>query len=71
MSSRPVWFTEWVPGQPGLHRETGLGEKNEQKVIFCLCELSLCFVFFREDYFAKKNEERKQSKVEDKLKAKQ
>jgi hypothetical protein len=22
LSSRPAWFTEWVPGQPGLHRET-------------------------------------------------
>jgi hypothetical protein len=22
LSSRPVWSTKWVPGQPGLHRET-------------------------------------------------
>jgi hypothetical protein len=22
LSSRPVWSTEWIPGQPGLHRET-------------------------------------------------
>jgi hypothetical protein len=22
LSSRPAWSTEWVPGQPGLHRET-------------------------------------------------
>jgi hypothetical protein len=22
LSSRPVWSTEWVPGQPGLYRET-------------------------------------------------
>jgi hypothetical protein len=22
LSSRPPWSTEWVPGQPGLHRET-------------------------------------------------
>jgi hypothetical protein len=22
LSSRPAWFTKWVPGQPGLHRET-------------------------------------------------
>ena len=21
LSSRPAWLTEWVPGQPGLHRE--------------------------------------------------
>jgi hypothetical protein len=22
LSSRPAWSIEWVPGQPGLHRET-------------------------------------------------
>jgi hypothetical protein len=22
LSSRPAWSTEWVPSQPGLHRET-------------------------------------------------
>jgi hypothetical protein len=22
LSSRPAWSTEWVPGQPGLYRET-------------------------------------------------
>jgi hypothetical protein len=22
LSSRPAWCTEWVPGQPGLYRET-------------------------------------------------
>ena len=22
LSSRPAWSTEWVPGQPGGHRET-------------------------------------------------
>jgi hypothetical protein len=22
LSSRPAWSTEWVPGQPELHRET-------------------------------------------------
>jgi hypothetical protein len=22
LSSRPAWSTEWVPGQPGLHRKT-------------------------------------------------
>ena len=29
-SSRPAWSTEWVPGQPGLHRET-LSQKNKTK----------------------------------------
>jgi hypothetical protein len=29
VSSRPVWSTEWVPGQPGLHRET-LSWNNKQ-----------------------------------------
>jgi hypothetical protein len=28
LSSRPAWSTEWVPGQPGLHRET-LSQKNK------------------------------------------
>jgi hypothetical protein len=29
LSSRPAWSTEWVPGQPGLHRET-LSRKTNQ-----------------------------------------
>jgi hypothetical protein len=28
--SRPAWSTEWVPGQPGLHRET-LSQKTKTK----------------------------------------
>ena len=28
-SLRPAWSTEWVPGQPGLHRET-LSRKTKQ-----------------------------------------
>jgi hypothetical protein len=30
LSSRPAWSTEWVPGQPGLYRET-LSQKNKNK----------------------------------------
>jgi hypothetical protein len=30
LSSRPAWSTEWVPGQPGLHRET-LSRKTKAK----------------------------------------
>ena len=31
MSSRPAWSTEWVPGQPGLYRETlSWKAKNKQ-----------------------------------------
>jgi hypothetical protein len=30
LSLRPAWSTEWVPGQPGLHRET-LSQKNNNK----------------------------------------
>jgi hypothetical protein len=30
LSSRPVWSTKWIPGQPGLHRET-LSQKNKTK----------------------------------------
>jgi hypothetical protein len=29
LSSRPAWSTKWVPGQPGLHRET-LSWKNKK-----------------------------------------
>jgi hypothetical protein len=30
LSSRPAWSTKWVPGQPGLHRET-LSRKKKKK----------------------------------------
>jgi hypothetical protein len=30
LSSRPAWSTKWVPGQPGLYRET-LFRKTEKK----------------------------------------
>jgi hypothetical protein len=30
LSSRPAWSTEWVPGQPGLHRET-LSQKTKKQ----------------------------------------
>jgi hypothetical protein len=30
LSSRPAWSTEWVPRQPGLHRET-LSRKTKTK----------------------------------------
>jgi hypothetical protein len=26
VSLKPVWYTEGVPGEPGLHSETGVGE---------------------------------------------
>ena len=30
LSLRPAWYTEWVPGQPGLYRET-LSQKSKAK----------------------------------------
>jgi hypothetical protein len=30
LSSRPAWTTKWVPGQPGLYRET-LSKKKKKK----------------------------------------
>jgi hypothetical protein len=30
LSSRPAWSTKWVPGQPGLHRET-LSQKTKKE----------------------------------------
>jgi hypothetical protein len=31
LSSRPAWSTKWVPGQPGLHRETLSPKQNKTK----------------------------------------
>jgi hypothetical protein len=31
LSSRPAWSTEWVPGQPGLQRETLSWKTKKQK----------------------------------------
>jgi hypothetical protein len=31
LSSRPAWSTKWVPGQPGLHRETLSGKTKQNK----------------------------------------
>jgi len=35
LSSRPAWFKEWIPGQPGPYRET-LSRKTKQKKKECL-----------------------------------
>jgi hypothetical protein len=32
LSSRPAWSTKWVPGQPGLHRETLSRKKKNPKL---------------------------------------
>jgi hypothetical protein len=43
LSLRPVWSTKWVPGQPGLHRETlsqktkKLKKKKKKKRILWFC----------------------------------
>jgi hypothetical protein len=31
LSSRPAWSTEWVPGQPVLHRETASWKRNKKQ----------------------------------------
>jgi hypothetical protein len=31
LSSRPAWSTEWILGQPGLHRET-LSQKEKKRI---------------------------------------
>ena len=33
LSSRPTWSTKWVPGQPGLYRETLSQKKKKKKKI--------------------------------------
>jgi hypothetical protein len=41
LSSRPAWSTEWVPGQPRLHRET-LSWKKKICTLFQLGSLVFC-----------------------------
>jgi hypothetical protein len=31
VSLRPAWFIKWIPGQPGIHRETLSGTAPPQK----------------------------------------
>ena len=46
LSSWPAWSTEWVPGQPGLHRETlSRKTKNKQTARDCLASSSLSASF--------------------------
>jgi hypothetical protein len=42
LSSRPAWSTKWVPGQPGLHRET-LSRKTRKKKKFMRIPPKLSF----------------------------
>jgi hypothetical protein len=42
LSSRPAWSTEWVPGQPGLHRKTLSQNKTIQTTIKKAHAQSLC-----------------------------
>jgi hypothetical protein len=51
LSWRPAWSTEWVPGQPGLHRETLSKKQNktkpkkrERKKIASQCRIQPCHV---------------------------
>jgi hypothetical protein len=42
LSSRPAWSTKWVPGQPGLYRETlSWKQTNKQKRIFFFLLMSM------------------------------
>jgi hypothetical protein len=34
LSSRPAWSTKWVPGQPGLYRETLSRKSQKKKILF-------------------------------------
>jgi hypothetical protein len=43
LSSRPAWSAEWVPGQPGLYRET-LSQKTSVCVCVCVCVLKFYLV---------------------------
>lgn len=39
LSSRPTWSTEWVPGQPWLHREALQGAWSMEVGVVQLCTL--------------------------------
>jgi hypothetical protein len=54
LSLRPAWSTEWIPGQPGLHRETLSWNKTKQNktkitfllfyyLTFCLTLSDMCY----------------------------
>jgi hypothetical protein len=52
LSSRPAWSTKWVPGPPGLYRETLSRKKQKQKQTWmCVfihrvkCRLELLWFF--------------------------
>jgi hypothetical protein len=56
LSSRPAWSTEWVPGQPGLHRKT-LSRKNKKQknpkqnkngLSHCQCLIALNNLYWRQ-----------------------
>jgi hypothetical protein len=41
LSSRPAWSTEWVPGQPGLYKET-LSRKKKKSFMCRSISLNMC-----------------------------
>jgi hypothetical protein len=48
LSSRPAWSTKWVPGQPGLYRETlsqKTKTKTKTKILESIAPMNLNFVF--------------------------
>ena len=50
LSLRPVWATEEVPGQPGIHRETQSQKKKSIRVILASCVLFLDVYGFLEGF---------------------
>jgi hypothetical protein len=42
LNLRPVWTTEWAPGQPNLHRETLSQNKQTNKKFFNCLRVCLC-----------------------------
>ena len=55
LSSRPTWSTEWVPGQPGLHRETlSRGGLAGKKVINVIVKERMAWLWLRYIMFCMK-----------------
>ena len=46
LGSRPAWSTKWVPGQPGLYKETLSWKKNTVLFAIQLKRLGFCHIHF-------------------------
>jgi hypothetical protein len=69
LSLRPAWSTKWIPGQPGLYRETLSQKKKKKNTNWSRRQVACCLVFFRVawDAVAGKAQHSKWSKMHKKV----